>query len=439
MKRKVILPLLMAAALVLSVCALYPFSAEAEISDTHDDLGILVDGQGITKGSGFSKDFVYITLDGEKQMKASKNTAEAGLGDCWTDSRVFSSYDHHINSDPIYYYSIASGIDIKTMLANLGVKTGSVVKMKVEGSDSYAFTFDKPYIFSQRYYFAPGTSVKTGSVLPLIAFYKTTCGVKFTSEKGTVPSSAALVSDETNVFMYGQKTPEEDTNCRFIGGVDNIIVGTQKTVAGTANNSGKKLYFIDIARLGRWTDGNLTGVPLSQLMKRLGIANFAADSANKVVIKNLSGKVKAVISGEEANGAFAAWDYNDGTKASPKQTSRLMLVLQNGKKIYNFRTVSVLDSKGRIVRPGVPKVSATAGENAVLTWTAARYADGYAVYRSDNGDPYFRLVQLNGADQLTFTDKAARGRYKYKVRAFVQAGSTVNYGSCSKAAALEIK
>jgi|GEM_PF-3336756 len=439
MKRRVMTALLMTAALMLYAGAFYPFCAEAEISDTHDDLGILVDGQGITKGMGFGHDFVYITLDSEKQMKASKNTAEADIGDCWTENRVFSSYDHHINSDPIYYYSIASGIDIKTMLTNLGVQAGNVEKMKVEGSDSYAFTFDKPFIFSHRYYFAPGTAAKANSVRPVIAFYKTTCGVKFTAEKGTVPSSAALVSDETNVFMYGQKTPEEDTNCKFIGGVDNIIIGKQEAAAGTANNSGKRLYFIDIARLGRWTDGDLTGVPLRELMKRLGIANYAEDSANKVVVKNAAGKVKAVISGEEANGAFAAWDYNDGTEASPKQTSRLMLVLQNGKKIYNFRTVSVLDSKGRIVRPGVPEVSAAAGENAVLTWTAAVYADGYAVYRSDNGDPYFRLVQLNGADQLTFTDKAARGRYKYKVRAFVRAGSTVNYGSCSGAAALEIK
>ena len=134
-------------------------------------------------------------------MKASKNTAEADIGDCWTENRVFSSYDHHINSDPIYYYSIASGIDIKTMLTNLGVQAGNVEKMKVEGSDSYAFTFDKPFIFSHRYYFAPGTAAKANSVRPVIAFYKTTCGVKFTAEKGTVPSSAALVSDETNVFM----------------------------------------------------------------------------------------------------------------------------------------------------------------------------------------------------------------------------------------------
>lgn len=85
---------------------------------------------------------------------------------------------------------------------------------------------------------------------PILALYKTTNGYKWTSEQGKVPAAAEKLTRDDNVLMYGQTSVTEDTNCRFIAGVDNIIAGEEKKAISTENNEGRSLTMTDILRTG---------------------------------------------------------------------------------------------------------------------------------------------------------------------------------------------
>lgn len=247
-KRMMIAVLILCLAAAMMPAGTYADTAKADTSN--EELGLIIDGKGITKGCGFQKDFAYITAKQISDAKEKKTAEGLGLGSCWVGDRVFSSYDHHINSDPIYYFSRGAGLDIKIILETVGVDADKMEELRITGSDDYSITFHAPNIFANRYYFAPGS--ETGMELsgPILALYKTTNGYKWTSEQGKVPAAAEKLTRDDNVLMYGQTSVTEDTNCRFIAGVDNIIAGEEKKAISTENNEGRSLTMTDILRTG---------------------------------------------------------------------------------------------------------------------------------------------------------------------------------------------
>lgn len=143
-KRMMIAVLILCLAAAMMPAGTYADTAKADTSN--EELGLIIDGKGITKGCGFQKDFAYITAKQISDAKEKKTAEGLGLGSCWVGDRVFSSYDHHINSDPIYYFSRGAGLDIKIILETVGVDADKMEELRITGSDDYSITFHAPNI-----------------------------------------------------------------------------------------------------------------------------------------------------------------------------------------------------------------------------------------------------------------------------------------------------
>ena len=82
----------------------------------------------------------------------------------------------------------------------------------------------------------------------------------------------------------------------------------------------------------------------------------------------------------------------------------------------------------------VSKVSSTAYNKLKVSWSKAKYADGYAVYRSTSAKGSYQLVKTIGSGTtLSYTDgNLITGKtYYYKVRPFQMVGGSRKYGAYS--------
>lgn len=138
--------------------------------------------------------------------------------------------------------------------------------------------------------------------------------------------------------------------------------------------------------------------------------------------------------------SFLAWGYNDGSDTPTQQTGRLMLVGEDGGIIYNVDSISVKDPAGNLVKPGTPVINSVSAKNSSvsLSWSSAKYANGYEIYRADTEKgPYNKMATVKD-NRWTDTDTAVGKTYRYRIRACVDAGQSKIYGDYSTAAAASI-
>jgi len=421
-----------------------------------DQLGILIDGNDITKGCGFEKDFFYLTSAQQKSIKENKSTAGTGIGDSsFVSDRYFSAYELHGIAGG-YTYVRADGIDIKDMLENLGVDTeNGVSRLTACGNDDYWKSLDTGYIFRSRYAFEPGDSEDPTEVLPMIALYISK-NTSSTAEAGSWPGEPQIISGNGNVFLFGQKNETDNIASDYISGVDNIIVGSSSSVLTTGNNSGKTLYMKDLLRLGiyktsysYYTDSetvtdNIEGVPFSKVAQRLGLTNYIKPgTGNKLIVTDTEGNTEAEIEAQYADRCFVAWGYTDDKATPADQSGRLMFYMPgtstDGVRAYDLKDLTVRSTGGQTVSQGVPvlKASPVTGTGNRLAWTSAAYSGGYEIYRAESAaGPFNRIAVISSGNTLSYTDSTcSRGKtYYYRIRSYVTAGSSKSYGAYSSAA-----
>ncbi len=224
---------------VLLLCAGLVFAAQpvtnagVDPANNGNDLGILtpaetglvIGGEGITRGLGFQQNFYYLSKAELDAMKVDAGLIPSALGGsaAWQEDVLYSSFDDH--GTPNYIYRAVSGLNLRTALTSLGVKINKAVNLEAKATDGYtkvindAFGFDTP----RRYYAPDGTA---GDVVdPLLAFYETKVSTDAPDENTIVPTEAGTNVKDYPLFVFGQTEANDHTGCSFVKNTIKIRLG----------------------------------------------------------------------------------------------------------------------------------------------------------------------------------------------------------------------
>ena len=287
-----------------------------------DETGLVIGGTGITNGAGLQKSFVYLSQDQVDSIKANKSVAGLGLGDSWTSTpTLYSSYDNH--GTPEYVYRLAEGINLRTVLTALGADVASApVAIEATATDGYTAIVSDAFSYNvSRNYIAPDGTV--GPVVdPILIFYDDKVTTSIPDSSLALPTTTAAITDANPLFAYGQTERTEETNCKFVKNTNKIRAGkVDPAFTITQDSNTKSISVSDVARIGiyetaySWNNSgtlvtqSVTGVPLSVLLTKLGVA---VPSNTDLIIKvnNGSGSVASnrSISSSEISRCFVAFD-----------------------------------------------------------------------------------------------------------------------------------
>ena len=456
--------------IILAICcliaAMFPVgcfaetnSQEAAVSmselEPSEKLGLVITGSGVMQDqAGFNGDLFVLTEKQLETIKDEKSGASAGLEDCWIENQIYASHDNHgIGQVKGYYhYSRVSGLSIKAILDDLGVSRDMVNNCFYYAPDYSGTIGAKEGLYSGTYYFAPGEQESEIESLAVLALYKTTNTVQNAAD-AVIPSAAERLASGNNVMVYGQRTSDEDTNCRFAKQTDTIAINKAPSGIVSENNNSRvavpNLMRIGIYRVeydvkngansGKY---GLEGVPLKAALEELGIDKYLADySTNVLSATSASGEIRRIAYSEIDN-CFIAWDYTDDTVTPESQTNQLALYTPDG-ALYSLTGLTVRDNSGSAVTtiPQKPSPSAPTAFKAAkssynsikLTWKKAKGADSCQIYRYNGKTKSYALLKTLSANTTAYTDKslATNTTYKYKIRSCVSVNGKTYYSGFS--------
>lgn len=307
-------------------------------SDT--EVGLVITGEGIKNGAGFTGNVVYLTQQEVKNAVDNKELAGTMLEDCWTTAPVmFSAYEDH--GTPVTHYRYVEGIDLQKVLLKLGLSTADInnLSSKVESNKNsvgrrYAVVVPN-FAADSRVYFPSDGSAST-SVPPVLSFYETAqAGI----EDWTTPvklNDANFIPYPT--LIYGQKDETEHNNCNCVKGVQKLTIGAPDTALGISID-GKKKSAIDLGEIvlmGRYhteysyiKDGvtithQVDGVPLSKLLEENGISVTNADAELTFSVLDSGTKptpwTGRIVKGLEIDRCFVAYAAEDAAGAITDNT-----------------------------------------------------------------------------------------------------------------------
>ncbi|MEN6351720.1 MAG: Ig-like domain-containing protein [Syntrophomonas sp.] len=290
--------------------------------------GLVIGGTGITNGAGLLGNFIYLEQGQIDYIKANKHVNGLGLGSSWTGSpTLYSSYDNH--GTPEYVYRLAEGINLKTALTALGADvTSAPVALEATSTDNYSKIVDDAFgITASRNYIAPDGTVGA-AVDPLLVFYDDKVETSAPDSSTVVPTTTAAITNPNPLFVFGQKTATEQTNCSFIKNAVKIRAGLDTPAfTVTQDSTTKSISLSDIALLGIyqasyfWNNSgtpvtqSVKGVPLNALLTKLGITVPSGQG----LIVNVNNGSEAVassrtISYDEINKCFVAYDAFENSR-----------------------------------------------------------------------------------------------------------------------------
>ncbi len=93
----------------------------------------------------------------------------------------------------------------------------------------------------------------------------------------------------------------------------------------------------------------------------------------------------------------------------------------------------------KIVPPKTTLEASKSGEKIKLSWKAAKGAEKYQIYYSENGGKYKKLATVSGDKTSCSTSKLdfKKNTYKFKIRSYAESGGKKYYSSYSKAVSLK--
>ena len=424
---------------------------------TMEKVGLVVTGKDVKGTEGFQKNIICLTETQREELKENKNPQAYGLGDCWAENRIYSSYDKH--GLPNYHYSIVDGLDINSMLENTvsgGMET--IQSYMVSSSGGY----DKTFFLSELpklQYFAPGDVEGQKSAGPMIAFYKTT-NKTTDSNSGVVPEGPAQkLASGDEVLVFGQTEKIQNNNCHFIKNATDIIAGNLVTVLKSDSDRYVAVRLYDIINWGIYekaytfasNGGNVThkvkGVPLSLLIEKMSLGRFMPEYAQTdIQLVSQDGTAKFVTP-EDIDDCFVAWGFADDRSTPEKQTGEVAVYIpgttQEDSIVYNLSKVNIVDKNGAVITeiPQKPSPSAPTAFKAAkssynsikLTWKKAKGADSCQIYRYNGKTKSYALLKTLSANTTAYTDKslATNTTYKYKIRSCVSVNGKTYYSGFS--------
>lgn len=427
--------------------------ADLETLKPAEELGLMITGEKVKGNTGFHKDIYCLTRAEEESMKMDRHPENYGLGASWRDKQRYSSYDNHGTGNS--HYSIASGIDINTVLDTL-VEGGSdaVNFYWIYSADTYASKISLDQMKKLKY-FAPGDSLGVPSALPMIAFYKTTIVGNQEPEDSTIQRLEP--GEET--FVYGQNTPTDDNNCHFIKKVNAIYVENPVTAIRTDNDKFRVTRLKDIMGLGIYQTSytflknnemvthNLQGVPLIKVLEEMDLLQYVPEYSQNMLELVSSDGTAVKVSSADLKKCFIAWGFTDETQVSEKQTGQLAVYLpgttEEDSVFYNVSKINAVDETGAITTevpakpsPDIPasfKASKNSYSSIKITWKKTADADSYQLFRYDAKTKAYKQIATLPADATSYTDKelATNTAYKYKIRSCVSINGNIYPGSFS--------
>ena len=243
------------------------------------ELGLLITGSKVNGTKGFQKDIVYLTQEQLEQLKSEKDPSIYGLGKSWRDNQRYSSYDNHGNGTGGYHYTIASGLNISSVLdAVVAGGSNAVENYWIWSTDSYSTNISQKYTEKLKYY-APGDKTGILSAGPMIALYKTTTTATNQSSGIEPAGTPKRLKPSENVFIYGQNDVTDDNNCHYIKAANVLYVGDPETAIRSDSQNFVVKRLKDLMKLGiyqtnyHFSNGtnqithNLEGVPLQDVLQ----------------------------------------------------------------------------------------------------------------------------------------------------------------------------
>lgn len=338
---KKLLCLLITAALALSLAL--PSLAQTPDFGERENVSLVIGGSQISKGTGFLKNFVFLT-DADMETIAAASSGEAtyrlGLGDSFSELLTYSTYENH--GTPTWIYRRVCGLDLTLLAQALGINTAQRMSISVSSPDGMSKTLSDAFMYETTRYTYGTDGLTSAPIGPVLALFETSSETAALGS-GVLPAMPRTGSGSgdrvNNVFGYGQTAVDEINSCYWVKEVNRLRFGSENA-ALTVNSAGKSLStsVSGIVANGVWRTAfgsvNALGIPMNELLDAMGVTVSGAQCIRAAASDGQAVTVR------DPSGAFIAWQAADGGSAV-KNSTALRLYTVDGAVLGDLESLTV--------------------------------------------------------------------------------------------------
>ena len=321
---------------------------------------LVISGNSISRGHGFLHNYVALRgdeLDSIAATASGEATYRLGLGDCFTEDIVYSTYEDH--GTPEWIYRRVYGLDLRIMAESLGVDTGQVMSISVYANDGMSKTLSDAFGVKTGRWTYDLSGMRLDKVSPILALYETTAEIPELAA-GVMPELPSLGPGSPdrvdNVFGYGQTSIREITSCYWVKNVRRLRFGTESPALTVRDASGKTadISLSTLISHGIWQAGFGTvkaqGIPLGRLLSDIGIEMPAGH-----YLRVQSRSAYTDLSESQLTDAFLAWQATDNGSAVNNATP-LRLYCGDGRVLTDVSDLKVISAAESGIAPAFEPV-----------------------------------------------------------------------------------
>lgn len=430
--------LLLLLTLLTAVCFAWPAQAAETTVSGPDTPALVISGSSINRGQGFLHNYVVLSrgeLDHIAATASGEATFRLGLGDCFTEALVYSTYEDH--GTPAWIYRRVYGLDLRLMAEALGVDTGQVMSVSVYADDGMSKTLSDAFGVKTGRWTYDFSGARVAAVSPILALYETTTETRELAA-GVMPPLPQLGANSPdrvdNVFGYGQTDVREITSCYWVKNVRRLRFGAEAP-ALTVRDAGGSVTDMSLSTMisrGVWQAGfgavKAQGVPVERFLSDLDIGVPAGHYLRAQGLGSY-----ADLTADQLAGAFLAWQATDNGSAV-KNATPLRLYCGDGRVLADLTALSVISAAEAdtppVVDPGFTDlanygwareaVEDLYRRGVVKGVSAERFGPGQNIKRGDFMLMLARAYSLSSVDTGNFNDVPA-GSYYYDAIAAAKA------------------
>ncbi len=428
--------------LIVAVLLLLSLPAPAQAAETKisgpDTPALVISGSSISRGQGFLHNYVVLSGDELDHIAATASgeaTFRLGLGDCFTEALVYSTYEDH--GTPAWIYRRVYGLDLRLMAEALGIDTNRVMSVSVCADDGMSKTLSDAFGFKAARWTYDFSGVQVATVPPILALYETTTETQDLAA-GVIPDlpqlGPASPDRVDNVFGYGQTDIREITSCYWVKNVRRLRFGTEAP-ALTVRDEGGSVTDTSLSSLisrGVWQASFGTvkaqGMPVERLLRDSGVK---LPAGHYLRAQGLGSYVD--LTAAQLADAFLAWQAEDNGSAV-KNATPLRLYYGDGLVLADLTGLSVITAAEAdlppIIEPGFTDldnfswakeaVADLSRRGVVKGVSAGRFGPGLNIKRGDFMLMLVRAYDITASSDDSFKDVPA-GSYYYDAIAAARA------------------
>lgn len=316
---------------------------------------LVLSGSSITRGRGFLHNFIALSPSEMEDIAASASgeaTYRLGLGDCFTEAVVYSTYEDH--GTPAWIFRRVYGLDLRVMAEALGIDTDQVMSITASAEDGMIKTLSDAFGIKAGRWSYDFNGTRVNPVAPVLALYETTTETQEPAE-GVMPELPALGPDSPdrvdNVFGYGQTDFREINSCYWVKNVRRLRFGTEIPALTIcyADGSEADMSLSTLISRGSWQlvagQVRAQGVPVSHFLEEFGI-----DVPVGYTLRAQSPDSSVDLAADQLTGAFIAWQATDNG-SSVKNATPLRLYCSEGEVLPDLSVLSIIPSVADVVPP----------------------------------------------------------------------------------------